>query len=319
MKSKSLRGYRLTRSVVVLAALLLGCDEDDDVVVAPPQPSAPVAPVGLTATYFMGFETIFVDWYDASNNEDRFEIERATGGGSGFLKVADVLANVSDYLDAGLSVGPSYEYRVRAVNALGASAYSTSAQAQPSTFPLTVPDYVIWNLVSAYNRTAVVAYDGVLDENFVFYFAQSDVDQLGVPASWGRASEMASTTKMFTGQPGTTPGGQPQEPITGFQLTLTPDTPAWNDNVPSQYAGTLRRSYSAHLTVTFQGGGTVAVRGIEDFYVAPTTIGGETLYSLRYWVDFGVPGASTIGARAGGVGATARDVVGSWGSIKASY
>lgn len=161
----------------------------------------------------------------------------------------------------------------------------------PGIVPQTTQDAVVNNFKVSYEKKLIEEYDKVLDENFVFYFAQTDVDQLGVEPSWNRAAEMASATKMFTGQPGTTPGGQPQEPITGFQLTLNPDTPAWDDNVPAQYAGTQRRSYSVTMTVTFQGGGTVAVRGIQDFYVAPVQVNGTTLYKLRYWVDFGIPGA----------------------------
>jgi hypothetical protein len=154
----------------------------------------------------------------------------------------------------------------------------------------TTPDLVVANFEKAYEEKKIDEYDKLLDENFTFYFSQTDVNQLGVPASWDRAQELLSATKMFSAQPGTTPGGQPQEPIQSFQVVLQPETTVWDTNVPAEFPGTLKRSYNVNMTVFFEGGGSVAVRGIQDFYVAPVEVNGTTIYKLRYWVDFGIPG-----------------------------
>lgn len=162
----------------------------------------------------------------------------------------------------------------------------------PPEYPrATTPDLVVSNFERAYEEKSIAEYDKLLDSAFTFFFSQTDVNQLGVEPSWDRAAEMASATKMFSALPGTTPGGQPQEPIQSFQVLLEQETTTWDSNVPSQYAGTLRKSYNVNMTVFFQGGGSVAVRGIQDFYVAPVDVDGTTIYKLRYWVDFGIPGA----------------------------
>src|SRR5690606_4407392 len=63
-----------------------------------------------------------VSWTDASDNETGFEIERSPSFSGGTVQVA---ANVSGYID---QCGPgTFSYRVRAVNASGAAAYSAWA------------------------------------------------------------------------------------------------------------------------------------------------------------------------------------------------
>ncbi|MFN3648483.1 MAG: fibronectin type III domain-containing protein [Armatimonadota bacterium] len=83
--------------------------------------------------------SISLTWRDTSANESGFRIERKTGNGS-FTQVATVDANVTSYLDTGLSPGTRYTYRVRAVNAAGSSAFSNEASATTSSAPPPAPD-----------------------------------------------------------------------------------------------------------------------------------------------------------------------------------
>ena len=74
-----------------------------------------------------------LSWQDNSTNETGFEVERATGSGGTFSKLATVGANVLAYTDSSPSASTNYCYRVRAFNSAGASAYTASACATTPT------------------------------------------------------------------------------------------------------------------------------------------------------------------------------------------
>ncbi|HPB28849.1 MAG TPA: hypothetical protein PLU41_09865 [Acidobacteriota bacterium] len=86
--------------------------------------SPPAAPSGLTAA--SGAAGISLDWADNSDDEDLFRIERAVDGGD-FAPLAEPAADVTEYLDDGVTEGTTYSYRVQAVNVFGASAWSNTA------------------------------------------------------------------------------------------------------------------------------------------------------------------------------------------------
>lgn len=84
----------------------------------------PTVPSGLEAyTFFPG--EVELAWFDNSNNETGFELQRSTTPGTGFSTVATLPANTEFYIDndggAGLPENTTFYYRLRA---LGASANS---------------------------------------------------------------------------------------------------------------------------------------------------------------------------------------------------
>jgi hypothetical protein len=83
----------------------------------------PAAPDGLT-TAAVDHQRIDLDWLDNSDNEDGFEIERATGVGGLFSQIDVVGANVQSYVDSTLDPETEYCYRVRAYNVVGDSGYT---------------------------------------------------------------------------------------------------------------------------------------------------------------------------------------------------
>ena len=80
----------------------------------------PNAPTGLSATV-LSTTSVRLNWTDASSNETQFEVQRRTLPSGAFAAIATTAANAVTYTDATASPGTSYEYRVAAKNAAGAS------------------------------------------------------------------------------------------------------------------------------------------------------------------------------------------------------
>jgi hypothetical protein len=60
--------------------------------------------------------SITLNWQDNSNNELGFQIQRATSSGGPWSVVGTVGANVTSYMDTGLSPSTTYYYQVAAFN-----------------------------------------------------------------------------------------------------------------------------------------------------------------------------------------------------------
>jgi hypothetical protein len=87
----------------------------------------PNAPTNLRAVTKSSTQ-INLTWQDNSNNENSFEVERRTLPSGTFSPIAtNILPNTQSYSDLSLVASTSYEYRVRAVNSAGSSAYSNTA------------------------------------------------------------------------------------------------------------------------------------------------------------------------------------------------
>lgn len=90
----------------------------------------PLAPGDLDATGLSGGR-IQVTWEDNSNNEDNFQLERSSDGGTTYARIATPAANQTSFEDTGRDPAETYTYRVRAVNTAGASGYSNTDSAKP--------------------------------------------------------------------------------------------------------------------------------------------------------------------------------------------
>lgn len=101
--------------------------------------SAPTAPTGLTLTSGTGGVSTYqnrvdVSWTDASSNEDSFSIERKTGSDS-FAVVASLSANATSYSNENLTAQTTYVYRVRAINSIRNSDYSSELTVTTASAP----------------------------------------------------------------------------------------------------------------------------------------------------------------------------------------
>ena len=95
----------------------------------PPAP-VPNAPSGLSATAVSRTQ-INLSWTDNSGNENGFSLERCKNVGcTNFVQITQVGAGVTTFADTTVAKNSTYNYRVRAFNAAGNSAYSNTASAK---------------------------------------------------------------------------------------------------------------------------------------------------------------------------------------------
>ncbi|NIJ53734.1 fibronectin type III domain-containing protein [Dyadobacter arcticus] len=118
----------------VLAKNAAGKSAYSNVVNATTRQVVPAAPEQLTASA-ISVSQINLTWLDKSANETGFQLERSING-TAFTKIADIAASVVTYQNTGLSPATQYFYRIRAVNAVGVSAYSNVASAKTLNIPV---------------------------------------------------------------------------------------------------------------------------------------------------------------------------------------
>lgn len=101
---------------------------------APPPPTPPSAPSNFVGVLTPTTNLPQLTWTDVSD-ETSYQLERRVSGGT-FTLYQTLAAESVSYVDAGVVAGTTYDYRLRAVNAGGASAYSATATLSvPATAP----------------------------------------------------------------------------------------------------------------------------------------------------------------------------------------
>ncbi|WP_353720573.1 fibronectin type III domain-containing protein [Dyadobacter sp. 676] len=120
----------------VLAKNTAGKSGYSNIVNVTTQQVPPGAPSNLSATA-VSTSRIDLKWTDNAANETGYQVERSPDGTT-FAKIADLAANATTYQSTGLAPATQYYYRVRAVNAAGASGYSNVGSARTQNIP--VPD-----------------------------------------------------------------------------------------------------------------------------------------------------------------------------------
>lgn len=80
--------------------------------------------VSLWASTANAVSTLKIAWQDNSNNEDGFNIERATSASGPFTNIATVGANVTTHSNTNLAEATNFCFRVNAFNTGGVSSFS---------------------------------------------------------------------------------------------------------------------------------------------------------------------------------------------------
>ncbi len=96
----------------------------DEVEIAPMP--VPTAPSGLTATLSQ-YSDVILGWSGSANAN--YRVERSDDNGSSWTQIADLTNGATSYVDADVLTNTAYQYRVRAYNAAGLSAYSSIVSA----------------------------------------------------------------------------------------------------------------------------------------------------------------------------------------------
>jgi subtilisin family serine protease len=102
--------------------------------------AAPAAPANVQPTVISAGR-VDLQWIDQSRDELGFAIERSKDGGSSYMLVDTVGANITTYSDRTARPGTSYLYRVAAYNPGGSSGYAIAASfvITPTVVPPTAP------------------------------------------------------------------------------------------------------------------------------------------------------------------------------------
>lgn len=161
----------------ILAVNASGKSAYSNIAIATTPQIAPKAPENLVATAVSQTE-IGLSWTDLSNNETGFQLERSINGTT-FTKIADIGPDITAYQNTGLSAATEYHYRVRAVNAAGASGYSNVSLAKTMNIPVpnaplnftavpAAPDRIQlrWSAVAGNATEVVIERSKGTDENF---------------------------------------------------------------------------------------------------------------------------------------------------------
>ena len=277
-------------------------------VTTPPAPlTAPNAPANLTAVP-MSTAEIYLSWVDASTDEDYFRIERNPGCSTAYAYAGAVVAGSTNFTDKNLDADKKYCYRVRAVNAMGDSAWSNEvmvATPPPSTIPLG-PSNLFASVVERTGAIQLSWRDNSSTED-EFQVERSPVDN----QSWqvirtypknttsGYDSELAAMTPHFyriraknsfgysnysnevsiSSPKGVFPPLPPQDPPSAVALSSNSIRVTWLDSSTNEDSFQVGRSFSSDHT-TFQVVGTVGagVTTFDDGGLTPAT----TYYYMIY-------------------------------------
>jgi FtsP/CotA-like multicopper oxidase with cupredoxin domain len=127
-------------------------------------PGLPRAPSNLTAAYAAG-PAVSLAWTDNAINETGFTIQRATNAAfTTGLTQFTVGANVTTYLNTGVTLGATYYYRVMATNSQGNSPWSNTASITLIAPPV-APSNLTATLQTPQNRAQLAWRDNSTDEN----------------------------------------------------------------------------------------------------------------------------------------------------------
>jgi len=141
------------------------------------------AATALTATPISS-SSISLAWVDGASNETGFRIERSTNGTT-FTEVAAVGANVTTYLDTGLSSATTYYYRVRGASGSVYSAYSNVVSAKTLAAAPAAPSNLVAAVI-AKTKVKLTWRDNSTNENGFYVYISSD----GI--NWTRIATVAA-------------------------------------------------------------------------------------------------------------------------------
>ena len=224
----------------------------------------PAAPSGLTAAAVSSYK-IDLAWADSSNNELGFKVERRIAPTGPWSEITTVPANVMIFGDYALSPDTTYDYRVRAYNDDGNSAYSNAASATTMLAPpsqLTVAAVSAseiqlmwidnstdelgfkierktgpggtWGEIASVGPNVVSHADSGLSPSTLFFYRVCAYNAAG-NSSW--SNEASAVTSMV---PPSAPSNLTATMVSASRINL-----AWNDNANNEQGFQIERKTGA--------------------------------------------------------------------------
>jgi uncharacterized protein len=232
----------------------------------------PAAPSDLTVTAVTA-NSISLSWYDNSNNETGFKIERRTAN-TNYTQVATVGANVTTYTNTGLSNNTTYYYRVKAYNNSGDSVYTNIVNATTTNLPAAPTNLVVTSVTT--NRINLAWTDNATNESGFKIERKtaggsySQIATVGANVTSYSSTSLSNNTTYYyrvraynsygnsgySDEVGATTGGIPTAPtgLTFSGLTQNSVTLSWTDNAQNEEGYRIERrtaggSYTQVATV----------------------------------------------------------------------
>lgn len=151
-------------------------------------------------------------------------------------------------------------------------------------------DDVLFNLELAYNESNLDEFTRLLDDNFVFHFSDSDVQNGNVPvAQWNGPDELAATDNLFNG--GNLPPGLPPASKIDLTLYFTDGDDDWQAVAPpdpQQYPNETWYVQRIGYSLTVSAGFNTYTTGnpfVTEFTIRPVDDNGTTVWRIVSWTD----------------------------------
>ena len=122
----------------------------------------PTGPIDLSVTKDSNGNPV-LDWADQSDNEDNFEVHRATSADASFSVHATTQKNKTEFTDNTYSAGTQYYYRVRATNEAGNSDETGEVSVTAGSVP-DVPQNFSVDAIDNNNNEVDMSWDDVASE-----------------------------------------------------------------------------------------------------------------------------------------------------------
>lgn len=258
----------------------------------PPAP-IPGTPQNLSASS-NGQAQILLTWTPADGLATHFHVERQTAGTGGFTEIANLPAPAVVFADQNVTAGVSYQYRVRAENDYGFSAYSATANGSIPV-PLMPPS----NLqAAAVGSTQISLTWSTANTNAILFHIERKTGAAGTYAEIAVVPNSAISYQDTTVQPSTAYTYRMRsEGATGGLSSYSSETSATTPALPLPPAPTLQATATSSSQVHLSW--TTTATGIVLFSVERrTTTGGYSQISQpaatsTSFDDSGLTGSTT--------------------------
>lgn len=156
-------------------------------------PRVPASPAQLAIEALDGYR-VRMAWVDRADNEDRLEVERRTEGSAQWTPLADLAANLTEWIDTAATPATAWEYRLRGCNEHGCSEPWVEAQVTTPEVPPAAPTNLA---AAAIGPTSVVLDWSDASSNETGFEVQR---RTGTDGAWQAAGMVgADVTRWFDG------------------------------------------------------------------------------------------------------------------------